>query len=178
MHMLLAFKNDFQARLEKLEKHFATSDNFVPPTNKEEIISEAAESIKRANNIIIAGLPEEENDTICATRTVKSIVSDANIVRVERLGKQKASAGSVVKQRLLKVELSNSITAHQILKNKKLLKLSAYKHLKVFNNQTPQQVKYLEEVRKVLKQRQDSGETVTIKYKQGIPTIVPDNSKN
>ncbi|EFA06510.1 hypothetical protein TcasGA2_TC009409 [Tribolium castaneum] len=57
-------KADFQARLEKLEKQVSSGDaiNISTSAAKEEIISETLDLMKRANNIIISGLAENNND--------------------------------------------------------------------------------------------------------------------
>lgn len=168
-----------EQKLSSLEVAISSREVSLPASTQENIIAEATDPLSRKNNIIIRNLPEN-NDATSERREVTKILSviqgpDAPPpLRITRIGKHTAN-----KSRLIKVKLNDSEQAIKILRDKKKLLLNEqYKSISVLADQTPQQVKYLEEVRKVLKHRQDLGEKVTIKYKQGIPTIVPMNPKN
>lgn len=167
-------------KLSSLEMTLSKREIPIPAAVEEKIIAEATERLVRKNNIIIRNLPESTNassDTSQVT-AILSVIQGSDVaapVEVARIGKTTTG-----KPRLLKVKLGNPSQVNAILRNKNKLSLTdRYKKISILADQTPQQMKYLEEVRQELKQRQDSGENVTIKYKRGIPTIVPnDDSKN
>lgn len=162
-----------QMALNKYE-HLATAADL-----QENIIAEATERLSRRNNFIIRNLPET-NNADADTQMVKNVLSaiqNTNTpapVSVTRIGR-----GSATKPRLVKVRMNDPTHVTVILRNKKkLIANEQYKKIVIFTDQTPQQTKYLENLRTILKQRQEAGENVTIKYKHGVPAIVPVDAVN
>lgn len=142
--------------------------------------TEAVERVKRSFNVILRGVPEEV-DTIVAIREILKTAdrsSGDHVVSFTRLGKK-----LIARPRLLRVTLSNPHVANSLLRNKNLLMNNpAYINYTISDDKTPQQQSEMNNLRKLLKRRQESGEThLTIRFIKGSPTIVsrpPGSPKN
>lgn len=141
---------------------------------------EVLERVRRANNILIRGLPETNGDD-----TDRSIILDV-VGRLDVTAVSEVSAVGrvgVVKDgypRPIKVGFRDSSHPRRILRDKKLLSQHPdYKSLIITDDKTPQQYRELQAARMELKAKRLAGETdLTIKYIKGIPTIVAVNTAN
>lgn len=152
----------------------------IPAVVQENIIAEATERLLRRSNLIIRNLPES-NDSDSDTRVVMKVLSEIQGTNVSApLSINRIGRYSATKPRLIKVRMNDPSQVTLILRNKKKLTLhEQYKKIIISSDQTPQQIKYLGELRTLLKQRQDAGEpNITIKYKNGIPNIVSTDEHN
>lgn len=168
-------------RLGKLESKLDYDAN-LPPKVMEELLSEMRNRINREKNIIIFGLPESGNgsDVTAVNEILHEASNNNNIMAcsIRRLGHDSNVNG---KFRPVKVVLESSKIARILLKHKYRLKDSAkFKNCVIRDDKTPQQTKYLRLVREELDEKIKNGhDNLTIKYIQGVPTIIPnDSSKN
>lgn len=179
--LILSLKDDFNGKFAALNDKIANVN--VTPRSQEEIIVEATERVSRSCNIILSGVPEtsEASSGPSDARTVGEILSvvnrnsalDHSPLHIQRLGKLSE------KPRLIKVVLSNSYVAKNILRSKNALAGTRFKNVRIQDDKTPKQIQYLNTVRAELKERLDGGETdLTIKYKNGIPTVIETGTKN
>lgn len=138
----------------------STDSNF----HLESLLIEIEERKTRAKNIMIYNLPESQTDD-AKVKEIVSTVSDADKVKkIFRVGK----TGD--RPRPIKVILSDSDTAIQILKNRSRINNP---QISVRSDLTTVQRDYLKELRDQLNQRIADGEAnLTIKYVRGIPKIV------
>ena len=173
-------KGDIETRLLYLENKVASNEKSAYK-DREDIIHETMDRLRRANNVIISGLPEDSDKTdnelaseiinYCKTRPVNKYA----VKNAYRLGKSVQRD----KPRLLKVTLADNTQAINVLKNKTLLANSPYRNVRIFSDQTPNQADYLKELLSELNDRIEAGEEdLTIKYQRGIPTIIDKDSKN
>lgn len=177
--------NLVETKITQLEEKITNTNINLPPATYENIVSEAVERINRSHNIIICNLPETgagENQTTTQEdeSKVKEILDHIQgdtataPVSIRRIGRSQNN-----KPRMVKVSFSFTTQARLILRNKKRLAGSAYSHISIRDDKTPQQTAYLNQLRAELKTRNDSGESnITIKYKNGVPAIVTSSSKN
>ena len=108
------------------------------------------------------------------TRVFEWIGIKFNPIFIRRVGKKIGN-----KPRTLKVTFTNELAALSVLKNKKNLANTNFTQVSIQNDLTPRQMEYLNNLRQELKTRIESGENgITIKYKNGIPTIVTSPAKN
>ncbi|KAL0818603.1 hypothetical protein ABMA28_009036 [Loxostege sticticalis] len=116
-------------------------------SSNEDIISELKDRNDREKNIIIVGIPENNNKNSAARRAY-----DHEMVT-----------------KTIAVCYDNVDIVRHLLRNKSKLPES----LKLYSDQTPSQKIYLQTVIEELKRREDAGESdLTIKYNKGIPKIV------
>lgn len=145
----------------------------------EQIIRELQDRKKRQNNIIIVGIPEQsstitqerihqdEADFLNITSKLSENIPNPN--KVYRIGKYNAG-----KTRRIKVCYDKPEPVMQLLRNKEKLPDG----IKIFSDQTPAQQKYFLAIRDELTRRIESGERdLTIKYINGVPTIIKQESK-
>lgn len=144
-------------------------------SSNEDIISELKDRNDREKNIIIVGIPENNNKNSAARRVYDHEMVTKTIAvlydgcppkpnKCMRLGKYYPG-----KSRSLKVCYDNVDIVRHLLRNKSKLPES----LKLYSDQTPSQKIYLQTVIEELKRREDAGESdLTIKYNKGIPKIV------
>lgn len=157
----------------------------LPPSTFEEIVAEATERMQRTNNIIMYNVPEAPENTDAAehdSRIVQDIIQSTSPARANQpkpINIRRVGRNVNNKPRALKVSFSSGSEALDILKTKKHLRSSTLNNISLNNDQTPRQVVYLKQLRLELKGRMDSGENnITIKYKNGIPTILAVPTKN
>ena len=139
---------------------------------------EAVERMKRAKNVIIYGIPEttgsianrKEHDLQEASNILAKLSTGMEDFRITcfRLGK-----ASPEKKRPLRVIFPNEETALLVLKHKKNLDSINFKDIKISDDKTPRQLKYLHSLRATLQNRLENGEVgLTIKFIKKKPTIV------
>lgn len=146
----------------------------------EQIIREVHERKRRENNIIIVGIPEL-NSTSTQDRILKDeseILGIASMIdknfqkpkKIFRIGKYTPG-----KTRRIKVCFDKSEPAMLLLRSKDKLP----KNVKIYSDQTPAQQKYFYKVKNELSLRMKNGESdLTIRYVNGIPSIVKSDPKN
>lgn len=172
-----------QAKIKHIEKELsllktAECSQITPsqssPLNQENLILELKERSEREKNIIMVGIPEqnEKNYRIRQTKdieeflkvTVPIIENCPKPIKSIRLGKYLPG-----KNRPLKIIFDNNETPKLVLRNKSKFPT----HLKIYSDQTPSQNQYLQSIKEELRKRSESGEKdLTIKYIKGTPRIV------
>lgn len=154
--------------------------NTQPPSNSPflshlDLISEIEERSSRETNIILAGIPEinnqnsvvrREHDTNEVTKILKMIMADFTApTKIFRLGKYELG-----KTRYLKVCLDSRDNVKYILRNRQKCNNNT---IRIFGDQTPMQIKYYKELSSELQRRREAGDKyLQIKYIKGIPKIV------
>lgn len=164
-------------KITSLERKVAqSSTSSLNGGSMEDIIAEVNERLKRSKNIIIRGVPEQVSgndyaDERSVSDLLDSFVSDTTPTSVVRLGRTKPGIND--QPRPIKVTFSSESVVKKILKAKSRLVDPKYKRVKIYDDQTPTQLKQLQNLRDQLKGRQESGEKgLTIKYVKGVPRIV------
>lgn len=151
--------------------------------NPEEVLAEIEERINRSNNVIIYNINESMAENISQKisddkNIVQDILQDTGVSfeinKVVRVGKKQPNNGEN-KNRPVKVIFSSASTAKKILKNKNKIRAKEYR---IANDFTPNQMKYMKDLRNELAQRVANGENLTIRYINGIPKIAAPKSKN
>lgn len=153
----------------------------TPQTFCEDLFKEFQDRAERSKNIIIVGVPERhisnseerrETERNEAARILNTIYPDCpRPVKVVRVGKYDGN-----KIRPLKLSFSSQEIAKTILRNKANLTLDG---VRIYSDQTPQQQKFMKNLRDELQQRKDNGEKdLIIKFSKGTPKIVREQSKN
>lgn len=150
--------------------------HFNVTANTMHVVSELNDQRNRQNNVIMFNLPESsERSTADANaddlQKIKQALDEIGtgivISSVTRLDKKEPG-----KTRPVKVTFANTTDAKLVLKNPKRIE-----NINIKSDQTPLQREYLKQVKSELKSRRDDGENnLTIKFKNGLPTII--QSKN
>lgn len=161
----------------------------------EDILREINERSKCKNNLIIFGLTEstsneakirKDYDTQKVSVLLHNIRTDIDLesIKVFRVGIRKKGNNSV---RPLKIALKNEQEVGKVLvkfddaaikKRVKDLDI-AFQNIFLARDKTLKERKYLSKLRDDLKRKTDAGEqNLTIKYRDGIPTIVKQVPKN
>lgn len=97
-----------------------------------------------------------------------------NTLSVSRIGPSNDN-----RPRLIKVVFNNVLLPKMILRNKLLLRSSAYSHVVVQDDKPPEEIQLLKTLRETLRARRAAGEhSLTIKYLRGTPSIVDSGPKN
>lgn len=155
-----------------LAKVFQTC-NIEPSSTSYIDPNEIFDRIKRANNLVMRNVPENENES-----SDRSIILDiisrisegsaSHVLSVRRLGQVRQGAF-----RPVKIEFSNLAAPSNILRHKRILStVEIYKKVSIDSDKTPLQIKHLRDLRRELHTRRSSGESdLTIRYKKGIPSI-------
>nr|CAI5840202.1 unnamed protein product [Callosobruchus analis] len=149
----------------------------------EEVITEVEERAKRRKNLVIFGVPEQDQDLSNndrASRDTNATVEilqvmnrniDAQSVRPIRLGKPTAG-----RSRPIKVCFGSELQVVEIIRNAKSLKNSRYSKVSVSYDRTPRQLSHYKKLKHQMQDRVDAGETnLKIKYVNGTPRIVSEN---
>ena len=155
---LLAIQKDISNQFAALETRLSemSRPSEISPSSFEDVVNEATERIRRANNIIIRNAPEAptnvnstEHDTQLLQDVVKTICPDApidfNPIFIRRVGKKIGN-----KPRTLKVTFTNELAALSILKKKKNLANTNFTQVSIQNDLTPRQMEYLNNLRQEL----------------------------
>lgn len=179
--------NSAELKIESLEKDIQklkkTSSSAANQTDAvhhcEDMLSEMRERVYREKNIIITGIPEListklderiKHDMNEVTKIVKMANVNSIPVHCMRLGKYKPGSS-----RSIKAIFATSDDVKNILKNRS----NVEGDIKIFSDITPQQQKYLKNIKDQLKTRVSNGEdNITIKYIRGVPKIVKQQPKN
>lgn len=161
-------------------KTFQTMNSYSKIILDESLIREISDRQEREKNVIITGVPEQtcqsaderiRKDELDIMEITRSICNDIpKPTKIVRLGKYNPS-----KNRRLKVCYNTKETAKQLLRNKTNLP----DNIKIFSDQTVAQQKYLKSLKEELSRLTNEGQKdLTIKYINGIPTIIKLTPKN
>lgn len=175
---------DLQNAIIELKSAKSDSSSQLPDNTFEEIIAEVSERNKRKSNLIIFGVPEQDESLTANMRTTKDKESVLEILQTVnrnvhideckpvRLGKRMGG-----KTRPIKVTLNNEESVTAFIKYSKNLKNSQYnKKVFISTDRTPRQRAYYNKIREQLKERVDAGETnLKIKHLNSVPSIVAEN---
>lgn len=171
-----------QTEIEKLK---AVIKNPAPVTHAtvdyENIIQEITERESRKRNLVIYGIPENNNSNQAEEKEkVKELICylspdiDTNNIDPRRLGKPIATNN---RPRPIKITFNNENPVHTcISKASKLKNSTAYTNITISYDRTPKQVEYYKKIKSELQERVSSGEIgLKIKYIKGIPKIISEN---
>lgn len=150
----------------------------------EEMTSEITDRLNRKKNLLIYGVPEQNQQASSDDRILadKRVVTDilgvvkpgtcSDYIKPVRLGKFDKN-----KSRPIKIELNNEQEVVNIIRNVKKLKNSRdFVGMSLSYDRTPKQIAYYKKLRKELEERQEAGESnLKIKYERGVPIIVSEN---
>lgn len=179
---IVSLQNEIKQLKNTMETVQQPQAQIISNSSFEEIIVEFEERVKRKNNVILYGLPEQPHDVAREARkefdsnAVKDVMknldktlptSDIEVIRLGRLG---PSSG---RPRPVKIIFSKPSHSLALLKmSRDLKKNSKFSHLNITNDWTPRQQEYFRELRSETERRRKNGEDVTIKFFHGIPKIV------
>ncbi|VEN41371.1 unnamed protein product, partial [Callosobruchus maculatus] len=149
----------------------------------EQVIQEINERNKRKRNLILYGLPEQDQQLSSVMRIekdesqVREIISSMDHALVIdnfkpiRLGRYDEG-----KVRPVRITLQHDNDVFVAMKNAKSLKTGRYKHIQISFDRTLKQRQYFKEVKAELDAKNASGtEKYKIRHVDGIPKIVPIN---
>lgn len=161
-----------------LKKELDSLRSKLSQANIEGLVQEARDRIRRENNVIIYGLPDNNDDASTVNQLLNIVspgfptISSNNILRIgsTRNGQP----------RPLKVHTPSQQYVLQLLRNKNLIKAHQnFRNVSLQSDLTPTQLGQLRQLRSELQSRTDSGEPdLTIKYVKGVPTIIKKFTKN
>nr|CAH7714010.1 unnamed protein product [Callosobruchus chinensis] len=177
--LILKLQEDIQVlKSEAVAVNSPNQDDFL-----EEIITEVEERSKRRKNLVIFGVPEQDqslsnNDQVSrdVTNTVEILRVmnrdiDAQAIKPIRLGKHVEG-----KSRPIKVYFGSEQQVTQIIHNARALRNSRYKKVSVSYDRTPRQQAHYKRIKEQLQERENAGEAnLKIKYVNGTPRIVSGN---
>lgn len=152
----------------------------------EKIVQEVEDRRCRRKNVIIIGIPEQDQSM---TREQNCNVEFTQLKDIFAQMKLKNSVGHFqfhrlgrlvpgnTRPRLIKVMFDNEETVRQLLLNSGALKKSdRFGNIIVTSDKTPRQMEQYRAVKEELNNRKNSGENnLKIKYIKGVPQIVPLN---
>lgn len=151
-------------------KHHCVAERSDNLSLVEEVLRESHEREKRSKNIILFNVDEETQSILTVAKDIISHASDdvkTDNIKVYRVGKKIQN-----KNRPIKIELESATEAKSVLKNKAQIK-EPYQHIKINNDQTFLQRKYLKQLReKLIDMNDNDNKRYGIKYVYGVPTIV------
>ncbi|CAH0552501.1 unnamed protein product [Brassicogethes aeneus] len=163
------------SKVSELENKFinVNAQKSVPDDCKfiENVILESQEREKRSKNVLLFNINEEDEDFEKIAKNV--ITGISNLVNTDNLKIYRIGKKTDGKKRPVKIEFKSAVDAKTILVNKTKVN-EPYRNIKINNDLTFLQRKYLENLRSELenKNKSDSNVKYTIKYKNGLPTIV------
>lgn len=183
---LKALLTALTTRIEALENTIkssmeTTAPKSLEPKLTEEIVAEAKERIIRSKNVIVRGLKEQNGSA--SERKEADIAAVNNIIRLANEGGPSVTPLSVIRlgrverargPRPIKVAFSSEREAYRILKGKShIVGKDGLDGVRLQDDKTPQEVRYLDGLRGELERRKEAGEVnLTIKYQNHVPTIV------
>lgn len=162
--------NDIQIlddRITALENNADNSD-FDSQKIVNAVCSEIFEKNRRAMNVLVLGLAETNDlasDMLCVNNLLMNLPKQIEIKSVKRMGKANEN-----RVRPLKLFLKSLDDVKLLFANKQIFE---QEKLKVVNDSTPNERKYLVDLRTELNARINNGEkNLTIRYISGVPTII------
>lgn len=171
---------ELEPRLAYVESEISTiKDKQVAGSDQlfEDVLSECNDRNRRAKNVIVYNIPDSNTTSKTADAVLvrdflahlKSNVQYSD-VRHFRLGKKRTN-------RPLMLCMPSEATAIHIFKNFKENDVPiSMRGISISHDRTLRERRHLETLRATLKSKQDAGDTsLTIRYKNGTPSIVPKN---
>lgn len=172
-HMRLSHEKEIKTLNDKIEQlEQMTLNSPRDSTHTIQILEEIGEIKRRENNVVIFGVPEDEDDPVVIVRDIiTNIIPNVNMnnPQVHRLGKRFPG-----KTRPIKLTLPNKADIPLLIKNNKTLQNNEkFRNVYIRPDQTVRQRDYFLTLRRELMERQKSGENdIMIKYRNGHPHIV------
>ncbi|CAH1115234.1 unnamed protein product [Psylliodes chrysocephalus] len=166
--------------LKEDNKQLGTSNNSIV---FEEVVQEINERNKRKRNIILFGVPEQDQVLSTEDRSendkteVKSIIKyidrsiDLKHLKPIRLGRFSDS-----RNRPMKITMEEETDVVSLIKQASSLKNGKYKHVSISFDRTKRQIDYYRQLKMELDEKNNKcTEKFRIRYVDGTPTIVPLN---
>lgn len=178
--LLESFKSEFRRELDDFKSKFNEIKN-NDDTLFEEIITEVNERSKRKCNLVIFGLPEQEQNIPPSQQESAEKDDISNILHIIRpnitlhdIKPVRVGRYCEGKHRPIKIKFNSEQIVSDIVYNAKMLKTSRYnKKVSISFDRTPKQLSYYKKIKGELNTRLASGETnLKIKYVNGIPKII------
>lgn len=174
---VLKDNNILRAKVKEIEESSTNKTNISTPclTNTDQVLSEITEREARKKNVIIFGLPENQDsqkDKSGCLEILKTLDPQfESIPKLFRLGKQPSNDA---RPRPIKIILDSSDKALNLIKNAKILKSTErFKNITVTSDKTPTQQQQYKDLKVELNRRILNGEAnLKIKYRNGEPKIV------
>lgn len=168
-------------------KTASPSSHSFSPQDMETIVQEISQRDKRKTNVIVYGCKEgnynSNKEQLKADEPIISqILSTLSVtedeLKIVRLGKFEPS--NTNRGRPIKIMCSSVSNVNTILRNSyKLKTVNEFKDIRISSDKTPAQIQFFKEVKGELTRRLTAGEKdLTIKYRNGIPTIITKTSLN
>lgn len=155
---------------ERMKTIESTLNNTLANFNPDEIHREVADRSRRAKNLILLNVPENQgpvNDLDFIRRAFSTLPTPSVPHAAFRLGQVRSGS----RPRPLKVIFNAEHDARSVLLNKDFLQSNNYI---ARSDLTPSQLKHLQDLRRELETRARNGEdNLTIRYISGTPMIVP-----
>lgn len=169
-----------QSELKSLRAERTDGNNSSQSFDFEDIIEEMNDRNSRKKNLIIFGIPEQNQDDPPQNRSISDknevtnllkIVDstfDANKLKPTRIGRYKSNHIRPIK---LILETENEVV--NLMKNAKSLRNSTYRKAFISLDRTPRQLNHFKSLKAQLDQMNNQGnEKFVIKYFSGTPKIV------
>lgn len=181
---------EFEPRLRTVEKRLDGIESQISQVGKpDDVIGEINDRARRANNILVYNIPELRNpelklrvshDMGLVDKLLKIVIPDTERknVKVLRIGKQARE-----RPRPMKIILQSESEVRQFFERFTRDAVSnsdaAFRDISVSRDRTPRERQNLNSVKDELEKRIKGGEkNLTIKYRNGVPTIMANNPKN
>lgn len=181
--------NGLEPRMEATESRLDIIENKIASVSQtEDIISELNDRTRRAFNVLVYNIPEKktpdtksriEHDKALANKLTQVTVPNVeNKLKVFRIGKPTKD-----RPRPMKIVFLTEVLARQFCESfsQDLVAKTdeAFKNISISRDRTPKERQHLNDLRSKLETRTKNGEkNLTIRYRNGIPTILNTNSKN
>lgn len=189
--LIESLKVDFDKKVSSLREELSNMNAKIDNLNQidssgivEAAVNESVDRIRRSKNIILRGIPTPEGtpaerkqtDTETVAAVLRAVDSTVVPRQIIRLGQR--SIGT--RPPIIKVVLEDEYHAKTILRKKnKLLQHAEFRSVRITDDKTPLQQRYLNYLREELQRRMSAGEDdLTIKYVRGSPQIVNCSQKN
>lgn len=181
--------NDLEPRLEATENRLDIIENKITTVSQtEDVISELNDRTRRAFNVLVYNISEMkssdtksrvEHDKALANKLTQVVIPDVeNKLKVFRIGKRNKD-----RPQPMKIVFHTESVARQFCESFSRDFVAntddAFKNISISRDRTPKERQHLNELRSELETRTKNGEkNLTIRYRNGIPTILNTNSKN
>ena len=149
--------------------------------NFEEILEEINQRNIRKSNLVIFGVEEQDKELSASARIEQDKAEVTKILRViepdlntQNIKPIRLGIFNNTKNRPIKISLNDEKHVNNVIRKTNILKNNrAYKNISISFDRTPRQIEHYRQLKKELKEREDSGEqNLKIKYVKGIPKII------
>lgn len=178
--------NDLNKRIMAIESASSSNptstDNIVPT-----LLHEISERERYSRNVIIRGIPESTSSVLAekissdTTKITEALLpyfpALPTSLKSIRLGKPSDRGPRPLKVFLSSKEVAQKLIADFNIGVRNLSSTSAVRSISVIRDRTPMERKFIRSVYTDLDNRRKNGETnITVKYRDGIPSVVPISS--